>query len=380
MIEYESHEEYLVNESHHEYSHKANVTVGYAGRKVVNGVVTDIPCIVVGVEKKMKKDLLSSIDLVPKEIGGIQTDVVEFPRIYASTTCTGGGGGGCYPHELKYRPMVGGISAIQYGSTACTLGAIVRDDTDQELVALSNNHCAGLLYDPSYSVPTYGSLDVTGIDMLQPSPSDGGLFADRYGQTKRAVAMQFGTGAGGSNLVDCTVSSIGVGDSEYLIMELDDGPFPFAGKAEYSVGEAVYKSGRTTGNTPAPITTVTSKNALVNVDYSGGLGGDNNIATFVNQITCTAASRYSQGGDSGSVILIRTNGRYRIIGLHFAGNAAGTLGVANPIEDVSTLLEVSWWNGDVVVAWTSDPFITVNGHTYQRVGETTDPITHIQGT
>jgi hypothetical protein len=380
MVKYESHEEYLVNESHHEYSQKANVTVGYAGRKMVNGVETDIPCVVVGVEKKVKKDTLSSIDLIPKKIGGIHTDVVEFPRMYAATTCTGGGGGGCYPHDIKFRPLVGGISAIQFGSTACTLGAIVRDDTDKELVALSNNHCAGLLYDPAYSVPTYGSLDVTGIDMLQPSPSDGGVYSDFYGQTKRAVALQFGTGAGASNLVDGTVSSIDVGDSEYLIMELGTGPFPFAGKAEYSVGEAVYKSGRTTGNTPFPVTTIISKNAVVNVDYSGGLGGDNNLATFVNQLMCSAASRFTQGGDSGSVILIRTLGRYRIVGLHFASDAAGTLGIANPIEDVSTLLQVSWWNGDVVVSWTSDPFITVNGHLYRRVEVTIDPITHISGT
>jgi hypothetical protein len=194
------------------------------------------------------------------------------------------------------------------------------------------------------------------------------------------VALQFGTGAGASNLVDGTVSSIDVGDSEYLIMELGTGPFPFAGKAEYSVGEAVYKSGRTTGNTPFPVTTIISKNAVVNVDYSGGLGGDNNLATFVNQLMCSAASRFTQGGDSGSVILIRTLGRYRIVGLHFASDAAGTLGIANPIEDVSTLLQVSWWNGDVVVSWTSDPFITVNGHLYRRVEVTIDPITHISGT
>jgi len=288
----------------------------------------------------------------------------------------GGAGTGCPPHDERHRPLLGGISAIEETSTACTLGVVVRDSSDQRLVALTNNHCAGLLYDPAYKVPTYGSLSVVGISMMQPSPYDGGVGADIYGVVKRSIAMQFGTTGGASNLVDCSISTIGVDDADYPILELDDGPFPFGAKALYSVGQQVSKSGRTTGNTPPPTTTVTSKNAVVNVDYSGGIGGDNNLAPFTNQIFCSAASRFSQGGDSGSAIVAFISGRWRIIGLYFAGNATGTLGVCCPIEEVESILNVEMWDGSVVLPYNTSEYVTVNGRLYQRVSETFDPATH----
>lgn len=374
---YDSYEEFQANAYADVYVGKPNVTIAYASTKKKNGVDTGIPCVVVGVEKKEPIGNLSKNDLIPDVLpGGAITDVEEIPRITALTTCTGGGGGGCSPHDEKFRPLKGGISAIEETSTACTLGVIVRDSTDQRLVALTNNHCAGLLYDPAFKVPTYGSLSVAGINMMQPSPYDGGTSADIYGEVKRAVAMQFGTTGAASNLVDCAISSVAVDDADYPILELNDGPFPFAEKALYSTGQEVSKAGRTTGNTPPPTTTVTSKNAVVNVDYSGGLGGDNNVAPFTNQIICQAGSRFSQGGDSGSAIVAYISGRWRVIGLHFAGNDTGTLGVCCPIEEVASLLSVESWDGSVVIPYSVDEYIYINGRQYQRVGETTNPVTH----
>jgi len=375
---YDSYESFQANAYADVYISKPNVTVAYASTKKKNGVDTGIPCVVVGVEKKESIANLSANDLIPGVLpGGAITDVEVIPRIMSLTTCTGDGGGGCSPHDDKRRPLQGGISAIEVGGTACTLGVVVKDSSDGRLVALTNNHCAGLLYDPAYKVPTYGSLSVSGIDMIQPSPYDGGVDpTDVYGEVKRAVAMQFGTTGAASNLVDCAVSAISVDDADYPILELDSGPFPFAEKALYSTGQEVSKSGRTTGNTPLPITTVIDKDFVVNVDYSGGIGGDNNLATFTNQIWCQAATRFSQGGDSGSAIVAFINGRWRIIGLHFAGNAAGTLGVCCPIEEIESILNVESWDGSVVLPYNTANNVTINGRLYQRVGETFDPVTH----
>jgi len=376
---YESKEEEIANTRSGEYVWKKGVTMAFAGEKFRGGKPTGILSIVVGVEKKMSLSRVAKRDLIPEKIAGIPTDVVEIPRIYALGTCTGGGGGGCPPHDEKYRPLIGGISAIEETSTACTLGLVVRDSTDHTLVALTNNHCAGLLYDVNYSVPDNGNSEVGGIVMLQPSPYDGGTSGDSYGVVKRAVAMQFGTASGQDNIVDCSISTTEIDDTDYIILELDDGPFPFGDKTMYSAGQEVLKAGRTTGNTPPPTTTVSSKSTVVNVDYSGGAGGDNNLAPFTDQIICTAASRFSQGGDSGSAIVAFINGRYRVIGLHFAGNANGTMGVCCPMEEIASLLNVEAWDGSVVTDYTEESAIYVNGRRYVRVGATTDPVTHSVG-
>lgn len=93
-----------------------------------------------------------------------------------------------------------------------------------------------------------------------------------------------------------------------------------------SLGLLVQKSGRTTGHTTGTITTI---NATVLVSY--GLCG---TAKFVGQMMITPGG-FSAAGDSGSPILTFTtdsSGRYRPVGLLFAGSATTT--VANRIHDV----------------------------------------------
>lgn len=358
---------------------KPNVVIAFAGTKISKGIDTGQKCVVVGVKKKFSSESLSPDDMIPDVLpDGSITDVVEFPEIVAHTSCLSGVGGGCYPHDNKHRPLVGGISAIEQGSTACTLGVIVKDSTTNKLVALTNNHCSGLLYDPSFKTPSYGSLSVSGNNMLQPSPSDGGVVGDKYGEVIRAVALEFGTDSTQSNSVDCAISSIDtIGNAKTEILDINEGPFPFAAKSEYVVGAKVFKSGRTTGNTPPPTTAIVSKNANVNVNYGPSGSGDNDLAPFSNQIVYEASSRFTQGGDSGSAILSIIDGEYKIIGLHFAGNSTGTIGVGCHIEDVARELGVEEWNGDIVVGNSSANYISSGGICYQKIGPTAEDVTHI---
>jgi hypothetical protein len=368
---YSSLEEFDANNMpRHIFMDKPNVVVAYAGSKIVNGVDTGIPCVVIGVAKKDPN--ISSKDMIPSVLpDGVLTDVVIHDEIRAIGTCVGDDSkvDACSPHGDAYRPLIGGISAIEESGTACTLGLVVKDNTDESLVALTNNHCAGLQYDPLFDIPGDGNLDTTGLFMMQPSPSDGGLSpADRYGTVKRAVSMQFGIG--GVNSVDCAISTIAVDDADSGILGINDGPFPFAVQSEYDIGTEIIKSGRTTGIVDPPLASVTSMAANVNVTY----GADS--ANFINQMIYSSATAMVLGGDSGAAVLSLIDGEIKVIGLNFAGNSTGTLGVANHINVVATQMNIVSWDGDIIVPDTLSDAIEVNGNCYSRVGDVVDPISH----
>jgi len=114
---YETYEDYCANELASQYLHVGNVTVAFGGRKTIGGVVTDEPCVVIGVRRKFRKHEVPSGFMLPEKVGEVRTDVIEFPPLYSSSTCTGESGEACFPHDQKYRPVIGGISAINEGST-----------------------------------------------------------------------------------------------------------------------------------------------------------------------------------------------------------------------------------------------------------------------
>jgi len=357
------------------FATKPNFVAAFAGTKITGGIDTGEPCLVIGVHQKIGAAELAEEDQMPSVLpDGVITDIIEMPKFEAFPTCTDGSGDGCPPHDEKHRPLQGGTSAIEETGTACTLGLVVKDSTTGNLVALTNNHCVGLLYDTNYSVPTYGSSSVVGKNMLQPSPSDGGDVADLYGTVVRAVAMKFD--AGQDNLVDCGISSIGVNDASTIIMDVNDGPYSFALTSEYTVGTELYKSGRTTGVTPPPDLTITNDDALVLISYGPGANDD---AYFNHVIIYESSTRATQGGDSGAAMLALIGGSYKVASLNFAGNSLGTISVGCHIADVASELNIEAWDGNIVVAESASPVISVNGVCYERIGDTADSITHIAG-
>ena len=84
------------------------------------------------------------------------------------------------------------------------------------------------------------------------------------------------------------------------------------------------KAGRTTQRTRGRITGI-------NANY-----GTSGVALFQNQIVIVSltSAPFSQGGDSGSLIV--TDSGNRPVGLLFAGSASHT--IANPIRSVLTAL------------------------------------------
>lgn len=306
------------------------------GKKTVGGEISDKDVITVLVEKKVHISELDPYDVVPQELNGIETDVMEVGKIVAQLDRAG-----------RYRPAPPGVSIGHYLITAGTFGAVVRDNKTGQKLILSNNHVLANSNDAEI-----------GDKIIQPGSYDGGnTINDVIGTLYRFVPIDFGEGgiptcpiakgvAGGLNLL---ASLIGSGHRLEVIKPQQNENFVDAALAlpnfdgdiideivdvglvrgVYSdpfLGQAVKKSGRTTELTFGSILVT---NAVVQVSYGAG-----KVAVFSDQLI---AGPMSQGGDSGSLVLTEEN---EALGLLFAGSDQTT--IFNPISQVMELLDVSF--------------------------------------
>jgi len=142
---------------------KRNV-VGYSKKlrkRIRDGVEVDEEVIRIYVSKKLHASALSLRDIVPKEIDGVPTDVVEIGDVKALDV---------HPlaHVTRVRPLVAGVSIGNWAITAGTLGWFFRDGKGREMLG-SNAH---VLADD----PLSQSSGETRI--VQPGRADGGAVPD----------------------------------------------------------------------------------------------------------------------------------------------------------------------------------------------------------
>lgn len=306
------------------------VATGIGFKSTLAGQTPDLS-IVCSVKKKEAISKLSAGDIVPRNLNGIPTDVIETGTIRAQQPPTG-----------RFRPAPGGVSIGHIGITAGTLGCLVKKG--EQLFILSNNHVLANSNDAQIGDP-----------ILQPGPFDGGSFpqdhiADLHqfvpitfegGQTECSFAntvidiLNFGCQLIGSqtrygaytikaadNLVDAALGKpLNPDDVENTILQIG----PIQGTAQGELGMAVKKSGRTTGFTTGVIQQI---DVTANVQYGPG-----QIARFSDQLM---AGAMSQGGDSGSAVL---NDNDQLVGLLFAGSESTT--IINRIENVFAALGVT---------------------------------------
>ncbi|MDD1665546.1 MAG: S1 family peptidase [Methanomicrobiales archaeon] len=311
---------------------RENVVATGIGYKVRGGERTGALSIVCSVVEKVPEARLPGRALIPREVGGIPTDVVETGVLRALQARTD-----------RWRPAPGGVSIGHRDITAGTLGCLVRDNGGTCI--LSNNH-----------VLANSNAGIPGDVILQPGPYDGGNQAtDTIAELARFVPIAFlepeppsdcaiGNGiaafanllarAVGSqtrlravriqaeeNLVDAAIARpLNVGDLRADILEIGT----ISGTRQGELGMAIRKSGRTTGLTTGEVEQV---DVTVDVDYGGG-----RTARFTDQLL---AGAMSQGGDSGSAVLDTGN---NLVGLLFAGSDTTT--IINRIEHVFTALQV----------------------------------------
>lgn len=309
---------------------KPNVVTCGVGFKESKGAVTDEPCVVVGVTKKVSQAQLTAQELLPKVLSqDVKTDVIEVGRIRAFQED---------PTD-RWRPAPGGVSIGHYAITAGTLGCLVTKNGQTYI--LSNNH-----------VLANSNNAEIGDAILQPGPHDGGTMADQIATLAEFVPIDFGaappecgiaTGvevllnaiakamgsrhrisvfqeSPGTNLVDCAIALPTPPDivrKDILNIGVPQGV------REAALGTAVQKSGRTTGHTTGRI---------IQIDVTVRVAYGTRIATFTDQLM---AGAMSAGGDSGSAVL--DNEGY-VVGLLFAGSETTT--IINPIQAVIDALGV----------------------------------------
>jgi len=413
--------------------------------KTVKGRKTKQRCLVVGVEKKKPLDEIDPKDVVPKKLkDGTPTDVVEIGTISARPAIGDGDnpnvdynspdrnlgetlscdtdyytlkasqgtpvGGGCGNRTYGFKPLIGGIS---FGSdiplghifrpnrrypSSGTLGAIVKDSTNDALVALTNNHVLGIVYNKVNSkIPTFGTISAHNFLACQPSWRDGWRnsedhpygewgwrnvdYVRRVGLVKRVHPIKFGTDNNQYNLIDAGITTVPIDYCSTEIYGIHQGPFPFAEKDEYSEGDFILKSGRSTGLVPTPITSIGSTDYSSNVNYHlwDDTPTDKDVGRFHHQIMLTSDTEYMVlGGDSGQVVVCYTGNVYKIIGLLFAGSSNGTVAVVNHIKDVERLLQVEQWDGDIKVAKDDSRASTWNRRSYFKDGsKKLKDVTHV---
>lgn len=313
---------------------KPNVIGVGTGYKTSAGRRTGELCIVALVTQKIPRAGLDPKSLVPKNIGGISTDVIQVGFIRAQQARTD-----------RWRPALGGVSIGHYQVTAGTLGCMVRDRSSGQHLILSNNHVLANSNDAK-----------VGDAILQPGTADGGrapgdaiaelerfcpirfnsapakcglaqayadfgnLIARLLGSKHRVAVMYSDPQA--ANTVDAALARPNV-DADFLDEILEIGA-P-SGTIPAQLGMAVRKSGRTTGLTTGQIVVL---DATLEVSYGTGK------ARFENQLVSTGMS---QPGDSGSLLVAADS--LAAVGLLFAGSDQAT--IFNPIASVLDCLEVA---------------------------------------
>jgi hypothetical protein len=312
---------------------KPNVLGVGIGYKVRGRKETEELCVIALVRQKIPLAGLAPEALVPKEVDGISTDVLQVGHVRAFASRTD-----------RWRPIPGGVSVGHFKITAGTLGCVVRDRDSGDRLMLSNNH-----------VLANSNQAQQGDPILQPGPADGGrVETDTVAGLMRYVPIQFQqepptcglamTVATIANLAAKLLGSqhrlevikvdpeaVNVADAavakpvngvELMDEILDIGVV--GGTTPAKLGMQVRKSGRSTGFTSGRITVL---DATLNVNY-----GDR-VARFEDQIVTTAMS---SPGDSGSLLVAGDS--LLAVGLLFAGSSQAT--IYNPIQRVLDALKV----------------------------------------
>ncbi|NQU29726.1 MAG: hypothetical protein HQ525_03575 [Anaerolineae bacterium] len=315
---------------------KSNVVGVGVGLKDTRSDKTDEICVKVLVTRKLSPEALLSGELVPKEVDGIRTDVIQVGDLRALQT-----------PKSRWRPAPGGVSIGHYQITAGTLGCIVRDRDTGEPLILSNNHVLANSNDANI-----------GDAILQPGPTDGGkVNSDTIATLLRFIPIQYTTSPGTCDYARVYASignliAIALGSSHRVSVNsfspqalnkvdaalarpnadsdvLDEirGIGKISGVLEAELGMPLRKSGRTTDFTTDQVQVL---EATVNVSYGTG-----RTATFEEQIV---TGSMSQGGDSGSLVV--HNDSPNAVGLLFAGSDQSS--ILSPIQTVLDLLNVTF--------------------------------------
>jgi hypothetical protein len=247
------------------------------------------------------------------------------------------GGGGGVSHTAKQTPPIqlgtsgGNVNDIANGYCCSgTLGALVSKGGAQYI--LSNSH----VFAGDVVSGGNGRVATLGDDINQPGLVDNNCSAANTNIVADLSSLSTLYPPGSTPNVDCAIAQVRAGMVRTDGAILEVGTIS-ASTVAASMGQAVKKSGRTTGLTRSSISGL---NATVNVGYETECAGTSFTKTFTGQILVTnRSSRFLNSGDSGSLMVEDVTTNPRAVGLLYAGG--GGIAVANPIGAVLSHLGAS---------------------------------------
>ena len=393
------------------------------GDKITNNKNINKQAVVFGVHAKIPVGDLPEGQLLPDMIQvddeQIVTDVVQDDTDWQfEAYCPAVTDSDRDEHRMYTRPLKGGVSigidTEQHKQRVGTLGVIVRDLTDNQLVGLTCSHVVApdIFTTANRQINTiYNYKDV---QVLQPARGEGNsntIYYDHViGHVKRAWPIVTDTRSK-YNMIDaaiCTIdSNVGIdansGSMTGLIDESTGAQIPtvpFATTQEIdnmTPDVPLFKSSRTTGaiGSTYHVDDVVSNNACSLRMYDGLAAGIRRVTGryfFPTFAYHDPVGRYdpSEGGDSGSAILAWMDNMWKIVGLHFAGGRTNGVdyGLGCRIDNIANLLQV----GDLTTpadfysyggtnptyhveeGYSGEMYMNINGKVYWQMGRVAEPV------
>jgi hypothetical protein len=265
---------------------------------------------------------------LPQNLRGVNVQI-ELTEKFRAMAKPGGGGG--TSHTAKQTPPIqlgtsGGWGKDLANGYCCggTLGSLVNIGGVQHI--LSNYH----VFEADIVSGGNNTVATTGDPVIQPGLIDINC-AVANSQTVATLVKK--SSLPNSN-VDCSVAKVVAGQVRTDGAILEIGPIS-SQTVGASIGQAVKKSGRTTGLTRSSISGL---NATVSIAYDNECaGGAAFTKTFTGQIVISNnGSRFLNSGDSGSLMVEDVATNPRAVGLLFAGSSSTA--IANPIGQVLSFL------------------------------------------
>jgi hypothetical protein len=286
------------------------------GAKLVGGKARRRQSVRIYVERKLDECLLPEPWRIPRDIGGVPTDVIEVGRFAASCDESGGGA-----NRRERRPVWMGASAGHDRIMAGTFGAVLRLEggADGRRFLLSNNHV----------LANENQLG-TGAPIFQPGLEDlDGAAPSQVAALTKFVQLR----RTGANKVDCAIAELleGVRARADLI-GLGGAYDRTAVRARK--GMRVVKTGRTTGVTRGIVEDV---DCDVTVDFAhlGPIWFEDQVLIAPHGST----DLFSCEGDSGALI-VTDDAKRSPVGLLFASAERTGYSLACHLVDVMVRLDV----------------------------------------
>jgi len=264
-----------------------------------------------------------AMEAAPTSIEGVPVKTFLTDKIVAMASVN---------HKTKQTPPIqlgtsGGWRYDLANGYCCggTLGSLISVGGTKRI--LSNYH----VFEADIVSGGNGRVATTGDYIIQPGLIDVNCNA---ANAQNVATLVKTSSLPGSN-VDCSSANVISGMVSTTGSILEVGVLKSGTGVAATVGQAVKKSGRTTGLTRSK---VSGLNATISVSYENECaGGTAFTKTFTGQILVTnTRSRFLAGGDSGSLMVQDVTTNPNAVGLLFAGSTS--IAVANPIGSVLSFL------------------------------------------